>query len=208
MISTDLIRLPNQSGRLGQLTHVANVTKGLIDPSPPEMFRRGSRLQLDLPFPMTKTTAGQRLTADLDAALARAAEDQGLAALEFTEMERRLVASAVEMADWVGGPHRVGHFEVEVGRFVGHVPPLASLHPRRRLALRNGQHLLARRPPMGGELDEHHPVVDANVSRMNASRTSALSRGRVPPQAQDPGTQALRTAEQRGICRTAAQARR
>jgi hypothetical protein len=49
---------------------------------------------------MTKTTAGQRLRSDLDAALARAAEDQGLAALEFTEMERRLIASATEMADW------------------------------------------------------------------------------------------------------------
>jgi uncharacterized protein YqiB (DUF1249 family) len=50
---------------------------------------------------MTNTpTAGARLRADLDAALARAAQDQGLAALEFTEMERRLISSAVDLADW------------------------------------------------------------------------------------------------------------
>lgn len=49
---------------------------------------------------MARTTAGQRLRSDLDAALARAAEDQGVAALEFTELERRLIATAVEMADW------------------------------------------------------------------------------------------------------------
>jgi hypothetical protein len=45
-------------------------------------------------------TAGQRLREDLDAALARAAQDQGVAALEFTETERGLIATAVEMADW------------------------------------------------------------------------------------------------------------
>jgi hypothetical protein len=47
-----------------------------------------------------KETAGARLRSDLDRALARAAEDQGVAALEFTEQERHLVTTAVEMADW------------------------------------------------------------------------------------------------------------
>jgi hypothetical protein len=45
-------------------------------------------------------TAGVRLRSDLDAALARAAADQGLVALEFSELERGLIASAVDMADW------------------------------------------------------------------------------------------------------------
>jgi hypothetical protein len=45
-------------------------------------------------------SAGERLRADLDAALARAAEDQGVVALEFTQMERGLITSVVEMADW------------------------------------------------------------------------------------------------------------
>jgi hypothetical protein len=48
-----------------------------------------------------KESAGVRLRSDLDAALARAAEDQGLPALEFSEIERGLIASAVDMADWV-----------------------------------------------------------------------------------------------------------
>jgi hypothetical protein len=46
-------------------------------------------------------TAGHRLKADLDAALARAAADQGLAALEFSEIERGLIASAVDQANWI-----------------------------------------------------------------------------------------------------------
>ncbi|WP_131814821.1 hypothetical protein [Mycolicibacterium porcinum] len=45
-------------------------------------------------------SAGERLRSDLDAALARAAEDQGVAALEFSEVERQLIATACEMADW------------------------------------------------------------------------------------------------------------
>jgi uncharacterized protein YqiB (DUF1249 family) len=45
-------------------------------------------------------SAGERLRSDLDAALARAARDQGLAALEFSEIERGLIATAAEMADW------------------------------------------------------------------------------------------------------------
>lgn len=45
-------------------------------------------------------SAGECLRSDLDAALARAAEDQGVATLEFTETERGLVETAVEMADW------------------------------------------------------------------------------------------------------------
>jgi hypothetical protein len=40
------------------------------------------------PQPMTKTTAGAKLRADLDAALARAAEEVGHA-LEFDEAERQ-----------------------------------------------------------------------------------------------------------------------
>jgi hypothetical protein len=46
-------------------------------------------------------SAGDRLRADLDTALARAAEDQALAALEFSDIERGLIESAVQMADWV-----------------------------------------------------------------------------------------------------------
>jgi hypothetical protein len=52
---------------------------------------------------MAKTagqSAGQRLRSDLDAALARAAQDQNLAALEFSELERGLICTAAEMADW------------------------------------------------------------------------------------------------------------
>jgi uncharacterized protein YqiB (DUF1249 family) len=47
-----------------------------------------------------RRSAGARLRAALDKALARAANDQGLAALEFTEVEQGLVNTAVEMADW------------------------------------------------------------------------------------------------------------
>jgi hypothetical protein len=46
-------------------------------------------------------SAGARLQSDLDAALARAAQDQGVAALEFSEVERGLISSAVDMANWV-----------------------------------------------------------------------------------------------------------
>ncbi|PND54343.1 hypothetical protein CRM90_28435 [Mycobacterium sp. ENV421] len=52
---------------------------------------------------MTKKSsqsAGAKLRADLDKALARAAQDLGLVTLEFTELERRLVDTAAEMADW------------------------------------------------------------------------------------------------------------
>ncbi|MCU1698260.1 MAG: hypothetical protein JWR34_4323 [Mycobacterium sp.] len=51
---------------------------------------------------MTKPkTAGAKLRSDLNAALARAARDQGLAALEFSEVERALIAAAVTQADWI-----------------------------------------------------------------------------------------------------------
>jgi hypothetical protein len=50
---------------------------------------------------MTKPkTAGAKLRADLDTALARAAQEQGLAALEFSELERGLIDSAADGADW------------------------------------------------------------------------------------------------------------
>jgi hypothetical protein len=45
-------------------------------------------------------SAGDRLRADLDRALSRAAHDQGLAALEFSDIEKGLIESAVDMADW------------------------------------------------------------------------------------------------------------
>ena len=60
----------------------------------------------------TTQSAGQRLRSDLDAALARAAEDQGEAALEFTELERGLIATAVEMADWAEAME--AHYDAEL----------------------------------------------------------------------------------------------
>ena len=47
-----------------------------------------------------RRSAGSRLRAGLDKALARAANDRRLPALEFTEVEQGLVNTAVEMADW------------------------------------------------------------------------------------------------------------
>jgi hypothetical protein len=46
-------------------------------------------------------SAGVRLRANLDKALARAARDQGLAGLEFSEIEKGLIESACDMSDWV-----------------------------------------------------------------------------------------------------------
>ncbi|MED5814485.1 hypothetical protein VST63_19180 [Mycolicibacterium sp. 050232] len=48
-----------------------------------------------------KRTAGQKLRATLERALTAAANQNGYAALEFTELEERIVEKAVEMADWV-----------------------------------------------------------------------------------------------------------
>lgn len=50
----------------------------------------------------TKTsTAGAKLRAELDRALLRAADELGVAALEFSELERALIDSAADQADWV-----------------------------------------------------------------------------------------------------------
>jgi hypothetical protein len=46
-------------------------------------------------------TAGAKLRTDLDTALRRAAQEQGLAALEFSEIERGLIVAAVDQADWI-----------------------------------------------------------------------------------------------------------
>jgi hypothetical protein len=61
--------------------------------------------------PMTARTAGQRLRADLSAALKRAAREAGVPVLEFTECEKWLVPGwttrkrANGDTEWIPPPH-------------------------------------------------------------------------------------------------------